>query len=349
LVGDVLDAVREAGPAAREMTLTQIARLLPGRVNERAVGTSLQLLEEAGHLRRLWRDEHRAHVKLLLPAAESRRQIDARKKTARATLDGLLAMGLANSATGLALELGSCAGSLGMPEESLRSALGTLDEAGVVEYRPPFRGRGVELVDEPAGTPIRVDFAELARRARREESKLQKMITYSTARRCRGRFILDHFGDHSMSGTCGVCDVCAGQAGPVGAVAERDPAKALRRRAQEERNPRGSSFDKLRMSGGAEGRPGMSGGRPGARFSIVPQTLSPADVALESELRSLRMTLARESRVPPYIVFNDRSLAELVRLRPGTPAELEAVFGFGPTKAVRYGAAILKLLAASPR
>ncbi|MBI4867262.1 MAG: HRDC domain-containing protein [Candidatus Wallbacteria bacterium] len=81
----------------------------------------------------------------------------------------------------------------------------------------------------------------------------------------------------------------------------------------------------------------------------MPQTLSPADVALESELRSLRMTLARESRVPPYIVFNDRSLAELVRLRPGTPAELEAVFGFGPTKAVRYGAAILKLLAASPR
>ncbi|MBI3891788.1 MAG: ATP-dependent DNA helicase RecQ [Candidatus Wallbacteria bacterium] len=333
LVREVLDAVREAGPVAREMTLAQIARLLPGRVNERAVGTSLALLEEAGHLRRMWRDEHRAGVRLLLSPAEAGRRVDARKRLARSVLEGLLAMGVQHAAEGLSLELASCAGSLGLSEDSLRDGLVALDDSGILEYRPPFRGRGVELTGETAQTPMRVDFAELDKRAKREENKLQKMVNYCCTQRCRGRFILDHFGDASTKGPCGTCDVCVspvpraarGLFSALAGAVVRPVVTGLKRSA-------GSS------TAARTAKP------PSVRPAPASDIMSSEDRTLMTALKALRSSLALQARVPAYIVFNDRSLLELVRLRPQTPAALEAVYGFGPTKAVRYGAAILRTI-----
>ena len=54
---------------------------------------------------------------------------------------------------------------------------------------------------------------------------------------------------------------------------------------------------------------------------------------------------ARAASVPPYVVFNDATLADLVTSWPTTPTELLAVHGIGPTKAERHGNAILALLA----
>ena len=62
-------------------------------------------------------------------------------------------------------------------------------------------------------------------------------------------------------------------------------------------------------------------------------------------LKEYRTTAARAASVPPYVVFNDATLADLVASWPTTPTELLAVQGIGPTKAERHGTAILALLA----
>ena len=61
-------------------------------------------------------------------------------------------------------------------------------------------------------------------------------------------------------------------------------------------------------------------------------------------LRDLRMTLCREAGVPPYVIFHDTTLREMVRLRPSSPSELLAVQGVGETKLERYGEAFLEVL-----
>jgi ATP-dependent DNA helicase RecQ len=68
---------------------------------------------------------------------------------------------------------------------------------------------------------------------------------------------------------------------------------------------------------------------------------SPGDRALELDLRALRKRLAEEGRVPPYVIFSDRSLYDLVARRPATRAELLEVFGFGKVKAERLGDEVL--------
>ncbi|MFA6507425.1 MAG: DNA helicase RecQ [Treponemataceae bacterium] len=58
-------------------------------------------------------------------------------------------------------------------------------------------------------------------------------------------------------------------------------------------------------------------------------------------LRNLRKTLADAAKVPPYVVFPDRTLREFAKRKPKSIEDLEGVFGVGAHKSERYGAAFV--------
>ncbi|MBA3717524.1 MAG: ATP-dependent DNA helicase UvrD2 [Actinobacteria bacterium] len=62
-------------------------------------------------------------------------------------------------------------------------------------------------------------------------------------------------------------------------------------------------------------------------------------------LKEWRLTRARRDGVPAYVVFHDRTLAEIATRRPGSAAELAGVSGVGPAKLERYGSEVLATLA----
>jgi DNA helicase-2/ATP-dependent DNA helicase PcrA len=95
---------------------------------------------------------------------------------------------------------------------------------------------------------------------------------------------------------------------------------------------RGSRFlDELRpAASAADGRPNGDGGANG----------DPVFAAL----RSWRRDRARIDGIPPYVVFHDRTLAEIARRRPRSPEELATVAGVGPTKLERYAKEVLAAL-----
>ena len=76
----------------------------------------------------------------------------------------------------------------------------------------------------------------------------------------------------------------------------------------------------------------------------------PDDAELPPVYRALkewRLSRARSDGVPAYVVFHDRTLAEIATRRPETPAELAGVSGVGPAKLERYGTEVLATLAGS--
>jgi ATP-dependent DNA helicase RecQ len=75
------------------------------------------------------------------------------------------------------------------------------------------------------------------------------------------------------------------------------------------------------------------------------QAATPADQELFDRLRALRREIADGENVPAYVVLPDRTLWELVAVKPRTPDELLAVNGIGPVKAEKYGQPFLDLLA----
>lgn len=61
------------------------------------------------------------------------------------------------------------------------------------------------------------------------------------------------------------------------------------------------------------------------------------DRKLFARLKLLRRSLAEELDVPPYLVFNDATLAEMAAMLPTSPGEMLAVNGIGETKLKRFG------------
>ena len=72
--------------------------------------------------------------------------------------------------------------------------------------------------------------------------------------------------------------------------------------------------------------------------------MSQRDQVLWETLRALRMEISIEEKVPPYVIFHDTTLREMLRVRPQTMGELAAVAGVGEAKLVRYGQRFLKAI-----
>lgn len=63
------------------------------------------------------------------------------------------------------------------------------------------------------------------------------------------------------------------------------------------------------------------------------------------ELRLWRGRKARREGMPPYLILNNRELAQLAMRRPASAAQLREIEGIGEAKSGRWGEEILALLA----
>lgn len=61
-------------------------------------------------------------------------------------------------------------------------------------------------------------------------------------------------------------------------------------------------------------------------------------------LKAKRMEFAKEQGVPPYVIFHDSTLLEILNRRPGSLTEMGEISGIGQAKLTRYGDDFLKVL-----
>ena len=72
--------------------------------------------------------------------------------------------------------------------------------------------------------------------------------------------------------------------------------------------------------------------------------LSNEQEALFEKLRQLRMEIAKEEKVPPYIVFSDKTLVHMCQVRPENKAQMLKVSGVGEFKYQKYGERFLEVI-----
>jgi ATP-dependent DNA helicase RecQ len=152
-----------------------------------------------------------------------------------------------------------------------------------------------------------IDWAGLDRRRRADLAKLDAIQKYAYATTCRRAFVLRYFGDPALKdhGRCAGCDNCLGTKRVLDKDAPRRKAKA--------------SAD-------------------------APSVVGSADAPLYEKLRALRGEIARQSGLPAYCVFADKTLAELAVRRPQSIDAMANVRGIGPAKLEKYGPQFLTLI-----
>lgn len=73
---------------------------------------------------------------------------------------------------------------------------------------------------------------------------------------------------------------------------------------------------------------------------------SDVDYGLFEELRKLRMEIAKKEKMPPYIIFSDKSLKDMSAKKPKTTEEFLRVNGVGENKCRKYGEKFLAAIGA---
>jgi ATP-dependent DNA helicase RecQ len=118
----------------------------------------------------------------------------------------------------------------------------------------------------------------------------------------------------------------------------------------------GEPFPVLRLT--AEGTSLLRGGasctlyrqrlpkRPRKRSALLTRDAvgGAVDERLFDALRAVRLRIARERRVPPYVIFHDTTLRDMAQRRPKTAGDLERVYGVGAKKASDFGDEFLEAI-----
>lgn len=150
---------------------------------------------------------------------------------------------------------------------------------------------------------------------RQDLRRLETMIDYCNTTSCLRGYILRYFGQTSPE-RCDGCSSCLG--------AQYDCVSELKRPSRKK-----------------------------ARISALPAKPLAADLPeapaadpdnLFELLRVCRADLAKHSRVPPYIVCDDKSLADMVRRLPRSRNDMLDVHGMGVSKVGKWGDAFLRVI-----
>jgi ATP-dependent DNA helicase RecQ len=90
--------------------------------------------------------------------------------------------------------------------------------------------------------------------------------------------------------------------------------------------------------------PKETAGRKKRKSSATAQALSDESQAQFQALKDLRKRIATERGVPPYVIFHDSTLLQMLTERPETPDQMLRLSGVGQKKVEQYGAEFLRQL-----
>ena len=147
---------------------------------------------------------------------------------------------------------------------------------------------------------------------RAELAKLDVIQKYAYTKACRRGFVLRYFGDPAARSKCQGCDNC------LGINHGRPAAVATRQRKPRQRDRTAKSENAV--------------------------ALQPNEKQLFEALRARRSEIARDEKVPAFVVFSDRTLVEIATSRPSSLAAFSRVHGVGGTKLERYGEKFLAVI-----
>lgn len=201
------------------LTHRELAERVGQDIKEPMVGPILAVLEKAGLLKRLNRNDHRMEIEI------NHRDADVRGSVQSRVFNYLIRMTENNAGSVLALTPEQVMQDLKLTQAQISTTLLAMQTKGVIKYTPPFRGRGVRLAGEKIPTgKLPIDFGAIENHRRFQMRKLDDMQRYFTLRTCRRKYLLKYFGETSHKSNCGGCDICLDWKGPE---AQRKPSSAV--------------------------------------------------------------------------------------------------------------------------
>lgn len=186
---------------------------------------------------------------------------------------------------------------------------------------------------------IRYFFNEAADSAKAEKL-LQGMIRYAESETCRRKTMLSYFGEdwkadnEELKKSC-CCDICWEEECIPRPKARLIKAADREKTTQEEKLSGFKSFPKpvSTKKSGMQAMPKRPFGQE-----------DPETKAITDALRKWRKKAAEELKIPPYVIFGDKTMLDVAAKKPKTERELLECYGIGESKAEKFGYYILRIV-----
>lgn len=299
-----------------------IAASLPGKVSDREVESALRVLAQAGVIKSDPESASLVRVRLLATPDRIKRELGAGREMELGLLRALWRLFGQSVNDGVTVDLNGLPPGFGGAQGAM-PLLDALQDQQFLEWQRLGGGDRLTNPKRPLSA-YPLDWAALDRRRKAELAKLESVQQYAYASGCRRGFVLRYFGDPAAGRDCGGCDNCLGtHAARASSTASSARATLKPGEKKRTRAPAGSTR------------------APAAEPELV---ASPEDARVLDRLRALRTTIAREEKVPAYVVFPDRTLLEMAVRRPKSVYALGEIRGVGPARIDKYGQRFLDLL-----
>ena len=160
-----------------------------------------------------------------------------------------------------------------------------------------------------------INQIEDAAEKKKSREKLDEVLRYGNLTTCRRRFLLRYFNENYDIKECGNCDVCK---------------PSLKEIAVRETRESTSTYSRESYAGTSRSR----------------QTFENPeyDMELFEHLRTMRTQEAASLKVPPYVVFGDKTLREMATYFPQSASALLQINGVAERKLVQFGEKFLAVI-----
>ena len=316
LVEEVYEVLRRNADASGgvDMPPDDIASRLKTKAGARDVESTLRILTQARAYAVNPEQGSRVLVRLMATPARIKRELGDGNSLELGILRAMWRVAGESLNDGASIDLDGLPPGFGGASGSVR-LLDELQSKQFLEWRRCGAGAALTSPKKPL-TAFKIDWTAIDRRRKADLQKLDAMQQYAYTKGCRRGFVLRYFGDPAARPSCTGCDNCLGERIEV----EKSASRSMRGTSQTKRRKSAGDSDRT-----ADEAPALSG----------------ADEALLARLRDLRRTISRADSVPAYVVFTDRTLAEIAVRRPTSESALGKIKGVGPAKLEKYGSRFL--------
>jgi ATP-dependent DNA helicase RecQ len=173
--------------------------------------SSLKFLESAGYLKPISEFEKKDTIQILM----SRNRIEEFvKRTSNEEIKNSLLILLREFGSELftkhkQVSIAKLSKLLGTSEDTLFESLITLDNLGVISFRPSIGKETIYLTAQRVEKErLKLNYKKINESYLNSKQKLDKMIDFAFTNDCRFKFILGYFGENIDSYKCGKCDIC---------------------------------------------------------------------------------------------------------------------------------------------
>ncbi len=206
MILDLYQVLLDYGTDRVLVTYSELGKLIEGSGPDMAIGTAVKILEREGLIRRAQDKAASAYLKIFKNKPEVESIFGPRAKKQLVILENFFKKYGDDILNGFEFNLEDMAVILDTTKDSLRRFIKKLEDNGLAEYKPPFKGTEIEIIKRLDKSEVKFDKEALKNKLRHAHAKLDKIENYVFYPGCRPSYITEYFGE--VGQRCGKCDNC---------------------------------------------------------------------------------------------------------------------------------------------